>query len=180
MIQRGFTLLEMMLVILLIGSAASLVLMSYPVAQQWNLQEQREHFLGQLDFALDSSQQDGLVLGLRVHPQGWEFLFLQRKNPEVPLPVTGSDIWQEYVWQIWQPRRAAMGGKLPKGITLELQLQGLQKWSLGKDDPDILLLPGGEVTPFTLLFRKMGSDAVSVLQVDENGVSKTTEDEVVR
>lgn len=65
MIQRGFTLLEMMLVILLIGSAASLVLMSYPVAQQWNLQEQREHFLGQLDFALDSSQQDGLVLGLQ-------------------------------------------------------------------------------------------------------------------
>ncbi|ANP05374.1 type II secretion system minor pseudopilin GspH [Escherichia coli] len=181
MSQRGFTLLEMMLVILLIGSAASLVLMSYPAAQQKNMQQQRERLQTQLDFALDTLQQDGVVLGLQIRPQGWEFKFLQHQKSESPSSVTGSHIWQEYVWQPWQPRRAVMGGKLPDEISLELQLQNLQQWSPASGleaTPDILLLPGGEVTPFTLLFRQMESNTVVGLRVDESGVIDVFEDEV--
>ncbi|EFA8312424.1 type II secretion system protein GspH, partial [Escherichia coli O157] len=44
--------------------------------------------------------------------------------------------------------------------------------------PDILLLPGGEVTPFRLLFRQVGEEAVVGLQVDENGLMTLFEGEV--
>lgn len=181
--QHGFTLLEMMLVILLIGSAASLVLMSFPDAPQQNLQQQRNRLQAQLDFALDTRQQDGVVLGLQVQPQSWEFKFLQRQQSEGNATVAGSDVWQSYVWQTWQPRRAAMGGKLPDEVSLELQLQGLQKWSSAGDkeaEPEILLLPGGKVTPFTILFRQVGSETFVGLRVDENGVIDFFEDKVTR
>lgn len=75
----------------------------------------------------------------------------------------------------------SMGGKLPDDVRLELQyLRGLQ-WMSEHDDgaePDILLLPGGEVTPFRLLFRQVGEEAVVGLQVDENGLMTLFEGEV--
>ncbi|EJY1967270.1 type II secretion system minor pseudopilin GspH [Escherichia coli] len=181
--QHGFTLLELILVILLIGCVTSLVLMLFPVPPQEKLQRQRDRLQAQLEFALDTSQQDGVVLGLQIQPQSWEFKFLQRQQPERNTPVTGSDIWQSYVWQTWQTRRAAMGGKLPDGISLELQLQGLQKWLPASDkevEPEILLLPGGEATPFTLLFRLVGSEVVVGLRGDEDGVIDVFENELAQ
>ncbi|MEO2228683.1 type II secretion system minor pseudopilin GspH [Escherichia coli] len=181
--QYGFTLLELMLVTLLIGSVTSLVLMSFPVPPQEKLQRQRDRLQAQLEFALDTSQQDGVVLGLQVKPQSWEFKFLQRQQPERNTPVTGSDIWQSYVWQTWQTRRAAMGGKLPDGISLELQLQGLQKWLPANDkeaEPEILLLPSGEATQFTLLFRLIGSEVVVGLRGYEDGVIDVFENELAQ
>lgn len=181
--QRGFTLLEMMLVVLLIGSAAILVLMSFPATQQKNMQQLRERLQTQLDLALDASQQDGIVLGLQIRPQGWEFKLLQHQKSEYSSLETGSNIWREYVWRPWQPRRTALGGKLPQEINLELQLQYLEQWppaSSQEATPDILLLPGGEVTPFTLLFRRADSNAVVGLKVDANGVIDVFEDEVER
>lgn len=178
--QRGFTLLEMMLVVLLIGSAASLVVMSFPSAQKNTLQQQLARFQVQLDFALDASQQNGQILGIKVWHEGWEFKLLQRQPSGDSASTLGSDVWQGYFWQTWQPRRAALGGKLSDDERLELQFPGFQKWSpenARTADPDILLLPGGEVTPFTLVLRKVGSEAVAWLRVDDTGASDTSEDE---
>ncbi|ENC3260493.1 type II secretion system minor pseudopilin GspH [Escherichia coli] len=182
MSQRGFTILEMMLILLLMGITAGLVLMSFPDSAQNHLQQQRERLQAQLDYALDRSQQDGLLMGIQVRFDGWKFKVLQRGTAESPPTLAeGGDIWQGYVWQTWQPRRAAMGGKLPDDVRLELQyLRGLQ-WMSEHDDgaePDILLLPGGEVTPFRLLLRQVGEEAVVGLQVDENGLMTLFEGEV--
>jgi prepilin-type N-terminal cleavage/methylation domain-containing protein len=46
--QRGFTVLEMMLVVLLMGSAASLVIMSFPAMQQDTAERQLQRFQAQL------------------------------------------------------------------------------------------------------------------------------------
>ena len=182
MSQRGFTILEMILILLLMGITAGLVLMSFPDSAQNHLQQQLERLQAQLDYALDRSLQDGLLMGIQVRSDGWTFKVLQRGTAEsLPASSEGGDIWQGYVWQTWQPRRAAMGGKLPDDVRLDLQyLRGLQ-WMPEHDDgakPDILLLPGGEVTPFRLLFRQVGGEAVVGLQVDENGLMTLFEGEV--
>ncbi|KFK91781.1 MULTISPECIES: type II secretion system minor pseudopilin GspH [unclassified Serratia (in: enterobacteria)] len=178
--QRGFTLLEMMLVVLLIGSAASLVMMSFPAAQRNTPQQQLVRFQAQLDFALDDSQQNGRLLGIQVRPDGWEFKLLQRQQPGNSASAAGSDIWQGYFWQTWQPRRSALGSELPDDLQLELQYPGLQEWppvNAAAAEPDILLLPGGEVTPFTLVFRSKDSSLEAWLRVDEAGVISTSEHE---
>ncbi|MFC0228495.1 type II secretion system minor pseudopilin GspH [Serratia aquatilis] len=175
--QRGFTLLEMMLVVLLIGSAASLVMMSFPAVQQSNPQQQLARFQAQLDFALDDSQQNGQLLGILVRPEGWQFKILRRQQPENAAASSGSDTWQGYVWQEWQPRRGALGGEMPEGMQLELQFPGLEDWpSAEASEPDIMLLPGGEITPFKLLFGPTGV----WLQVDNSGVVSTSEPEAAR
>lgn len=178
--QRGFTLLEMMLVVLLIGSAASLVVMSFPAVQHHTPQQQLARFQAQLEFALDDSQQNGRLLGIQVRPDGWEFKLLQRQQAKEGAAPPGSDIWQGYFWQTWQPRRAALGSELPDDLRLELQFPALQEWppaNAAAAEPDILLLPGGEVTPFTLVFRQAGSGAQAWLRVDDAGAISISEHE---
>ncbi|HBA9101139.1 TPA: type II secretion system minor pseudopilin GspH [Escherichia coli] len=176
MSQRGFTILEMMLVLLLTGVTAGLVLMSFPDVAQNHLQQQRERLQAQLDYALDRSLQDGLLMGIKFRPDGWKFMILQRGTADSPPLSAGGD-----VWQTWQPRRAAIGGKLPDDVYLELKYLRGQQWMPEHDDraePDIFLLPGGEVTPFSLLFRHAGGEAVVGLRVDEWGLMTPFEGEV--
>lgn len=180
MSQRGFTILEMMLVLLLTGVTAGLVLMSFPDAAQNHLQQQRERLLAQLDYALDRSLQDGLLMGIKFRPDGWKFMILQRGTADSPPLSEGEEIWQGDVWQTWQPRRAAIGGKLPDDVYIELKYLRGQQWMPEHDDraePDIFLLPGGEVTPFSLFFRQAGGEAVVGLQVDESGLMTPFEGE---
>ncbi|WON76412.1 type II secretion system minor pseudopilin GspH [Serratia sp. UGAL515B_01] len=180
--ERGFTLLEMMLVVLLIGSAATLVMMSFPAGQKNTPQQQLARFQAQLDFALDDSQQNGQVLGIQVRPNGWQFKILRQQKPVSSDVPSGSDVWQGYAWQEWQPRRAALGNELPEGMQLELQFPGLQDWPSANaeaTEPDIMLLPGGEITPFKLLFLRADSDPEVWLQVDKNGAVTTSEHEAV-
>ncbi|WP_045784878.1 type II secretion system minor pseudopilin GspH [Chania multitudinisentens] len=169
-----------MLVVLLIGSAASLVMMSFPAVQQNTPQQQLERFQAQLEFALDDSQQNGQLLGIQVRPEGWLFQILQRRPPESSELPRGSDIWQGYFWQQWQPRRAALGSELPEGMFLELQFPGMQEWppaNAAAAEPDILLLPGGEITPFELVFSQVGNGPKVWLRVDEAGVISTSKHE---
>lgn len=93
MSQRGFTILEMMLILLLMGITAGLVLMSFPDSAQNHLQQQRERLQAQLDYALDRSQQDGLLMGIQVRFDGWKFKVLQRGTAESPPTLAeGGDI----------------------------------------------------------------------------------------
>jgi general secretion pathway protein H len=173
-------LLEMMLVVLLIGSAASMVMMSFPAVEQKTPPQQLARFQAQLIFALDDSQQNGRVLGVQVRPDGWQFKILQRQQSEGRASPPSSYIWQGYAWQEWQPRRAVLGGELPDGLRLELQFPGLGAWlptNAVANEPEIILLPGGEITPFKLIFRPVAGGPEAWLQVDQAGVISVSEDE---
>jgi general secretion pathway protein H len=152
--QRGFTVLEMMLVVLLMGSAASLVIMSFPAMQQDTAERQLQRFQAQLGLPWIAVCK---TIGYwdQIRPNGWQFQVLQSQAAETRSSVAHSDRWQGYVWQIWQPRQAALGGQVPDNQPLTLRLPPLQEWPPTAEpaaDPDILLLPGGEITPFTLIF----------------------------
>lgn len=177
--QHGFTLLEIMLVILLIGSISSLVLVSFPASSQHYLQQERDHLRDQLDFALNISQQDGMILGLQIHPQGWVFKTMKYHGPEAVFSAIRKD---DHVWKTWQPRYVVMEGNLSDEFSLEVLLQGksFQQLSNDKSAPQILLLPDGETTPFIVLFKQNGSKDVAGLRIDQNWNIEVFQDEDVQ
>ena len=101
----------------------------------------------------------------------------ERQAAETRSSVAHSDRWQGYVWQIWQPRQAALGGQVPDNQPLTLRLPPPQEWPPTAEpaaDPDILLLPGGEITPFTLIFGEKDDRSEVWLRVDESGAIATS------
>ena len=94
--QRGFTVLEMMLVVLLMGSAASLVIMSFPAMQQDTAERQLQRFQAQLEFAMDSGMQNDRLLGIQIRPNGWQFQVLQSQAAETRSSVAHSDMSGKY------------------------------------------------------------------------------------
>lgn len=166
---RGFTLLEMMLVVLLIGGAASLVMMSFPADRREDAAYQLARFQAQLDFAADNSQLHEQLLGISIYPDRWQFNVLQRRQSAQS--DSGDEAWRGYRWQPWQPRRLAASAQLPPAVRLELHLS--ETGEVNKQ-PAVLILPGGEITPFKLIFHNARQGISSWLQVDDSGRISTS------
>ncbi|SLM62250.1 MULTISPECIES: type II secretion system minor pseudopilin GspH [Dickeya] len=171
--QRGFTLLEIMLVVLLAGVAATLVMMAIPAPKQQSSEWQIARFKAQLQYAVEESQMNDHILGIYIQPHRWQYALLQRQVVENS-PEDQQRL--RYVWIPWQPYRMSSPSELPASFQIELSTQAVAGegtgFSPGNGDPHILILPGGEVTPFRLSLRN-GSD-VTWLQVDTNGQVKTS------
>nr|WP_113865034.1 type II secretion system minor pseudopilin GspH [Brenneria salicis]NMN91002.1 general secretion pathway protein H [Brenneria salicis ATCC 15712 = DSM 30166]RBP66496.1 general secretion pathway protein H [Brenneria salicis ATCC 15712 = DSM 30166]RLM32051.1 type II secretion system protein GspH [Brenneria salicis ATCC 15712 = DSM 30166] len=173
--QRGFTLLEMMLVVLLAGVAATLVVMAFPAERQNDSAWQLARFQTQLAFAADASQINELMLGVRIYPDRWQFYQLQRETSS----ETESDAnWKGYQWRPWRPYRVNPSATMPDSLRFELlQVNGKKAQKRrGKDNdaPDILILPGGEITPFRLLLKAEDKSLSNWLEVDGNGMMRTS------
>ncbi|WJV52597.1 type II secretion system minor pseudopilin GspH [Prodigiosinella aquatilis] len=174
--QRGFTLLEIMLVVLLAGLAAMMVMMSTPVPKSQDSAWQMSRFRAQLEFAVADSQMNDHILGIYIFPQRWQYVLLQRQVMDLP----DDQQRLSYAWQPWTPHRMASVTELPSVFQLELAGAGKaagnsKRVSSTDRDPDIIVLPGGEVTPFRLAFRTKDQHA-TWLQVDENGNLLTSQD----
>lgn len=185
--QRGFTLLEMMLVALLAGVAASLVMMAFPNDRQSDSAWQMAYFRAQLDFALEDSQMNEHVLGVRIYPNRWQFIELL-PNDGGEASRSKSERFLGYHWRPWRPQSITPSATLPERLRLEvLEMRGNKpvkpdstrqaKRGRGDDEPDILILPGGEVTPFRLIFNAEPKTQTTWLQVDASGKMLTSQDD---
>ena len=108
MSQRGFTLLEMMLVLLLIGVSASMVLLAFPSARTQEATQILARFQAQLDFVRERGQQTGQQsqdtkpIGQRLagspdQPEG-ATRKLQQIAKTAPVELTGGLILFGCVW----------------------------------------------------------------------------------
>lgn len=185
--QQGFTLLEMMLVALLAGVAASLVMMAFPADRQSDSAWQMAYFRAQLDFAVEDSQMNEHVLGVRIYANRWQFIELL-PNDGGESSRAKSERFLGYHWRPWRPQSITPSATLPERLRLELQeLRGNKavkrdsvsqaKRGRGDDEPDILILPGGEVTPFRLVFNAEPKTQTAWVQVDAAGKVLTSQDE---
>ena len=96
MSQRGFTLLEMMLVLLLIGVSASMVLLAFPSARTQEATQILARFQAQLDFVRERGQQTGQLFGIIIHPERWQFMRLQPADDSAP--AAAADRWGNAQW----------------------------------------------------------------------------------
>lgn len=165
--QRGFTLLEMMLVLLLMGVSAGMVMLAFPTSREDDAAQTLERFQTQLRFIRERGLQTGQFFGISVHSDRWQFMLLQPRDDAEPDTRT-EDSWYGYRWQPLPSGRVATSGLVTSG-KMTLQFPHDAQWTPG-EQPDVLLFPGGEVTPFQL---RIG--ATEGIVVDARGAVRTVQ-----
>ncbi|MDF2179218.1 type II secretion system minor pseudopilin GspH [Aliiglaciecola sp. CAU 1673] len=179
---RGFTLLEVMLVLLLMGLIVGTVsLTAFSSSQQDKLEEQARRFQVVFDMASDFAVLNQLELGLRIDENQYQFLVLD----------------DEQKWQYFTADKIFTAHELPEDFSLELQLEDLpwqEEDSLFSDElfdeglsvseegveigneedkpippPQVLVLSSGEFTPFQLWFKfepRLGDEEPVFFRID--------------
>ena len=112
--ERGFTLLEIMLVIFLIGLASAGVVQTFATASEPPAKKAAQAFLARFAQFKDRAVIEGQTLGVLIDPPGYQFM-QRRQGQWLPVSATrlsaqvtvpkqvqmllqpGSDIWQEGV-----------------------------------------------------------------------------------
>ena len=156
--QAGFTLLEMLLVALLMGLAASAVTLSMSSAgPEQLLKKQAQRFIAATELVLDETVLSGQFIGIVIDDTQYQFV-----------------IYHDGKWEPIQQDKQLSNHELEPGITLSLVLDGMP---LDQEDesqeswfdepfidepsaeekkknpvPQVLLFPSGEMTPFELSF----------------------------
>ena len=135
-LHSGFTLLELLVVIMIIGLMANFIVLSYPepspVAQAKKETRKLAHLIS---LAAEDSLLRSRPVALHVTADGYRFLIRTEKN-------------------VWIPSRDKLFGsqKFPPGVKLELNLTDDETdfTSPDQENAQILLSSSGELTPFRI------------------------------
>ncbi len=200
--SRGFTLIEIMLVIVIIGCAVGVVVLSIPGvggSGDRDLKSLSEQLTASIRMAAEQSVLEGRTIALRVDDSGYQFLVREAKKKareeqdgETPNSDGQDDknneikeiptVWEDQVWVPYEKEKFSASHEFPENTKVELELGGLalesEEAKIGQQKPDwfaqgdgdeegsnpepqIFLLPGGEITPFKLTITEVlpGDDA---------------------
>jgi len=162
---KGFTLLEMLLVLFLIGMAVSFVLFNaFSVSQSDRLKEQARRLQVVVDMASDYAVLNQVEVGIRFEPEDNEYFFML--------------LDEENEWQVLEDDLYSRQ-TLPESFSFELSLDSLpweeavrlfdrelfdETLSVSEDSvdigseedkklppPQVLIMSSGELTPFSLM-----------------------------
>ncbi|MGB5261121.1 MAG: type II secretion system minor pseudopilin GspH [Gammaproteobacteria bacterium] len=158
-VAAGFTLLELMVVLVLIGIIFTFAMLSFGGDDIAEMMEEEMHRLETLIMlAADESVIRGQELAIRFTGEGYEFMVLQTSG-----------------WEIPQDDRLLRAHSLPPGVQLRLQLEDdapVFPDQLSDENavtPQVFLLSSGEVTPFVVVFESRQSTAQYHLNVSLMG-----------
>lgn len=128
---RGFTLIEVLVVLILIGIIASFVTLSIETRHPTKQLFQEAQRLAAL---LTLAQQEAIMatkeMGLRMDEQGYQFYELVEDSWQL---IKQDDVFRSY--------------QFPLPMTLDLQIEGTAT-SLASQIPQIMLFSSGEILPF--------------------------------
>jgi general secretion pathway protein H len=181
--NEGFTLIEILMVIFLMGMTASMVSIALPANStlEGSVQEQADRFLLILDEIRDRSAMEGRIIGLRVNENGYEFLY-RTKVPGKKLIQSANlmsefsnTYWDQLSWIQYKREDIATVMNFTDDVYVTLEIGGLEiqnpdtsledfnfeKESHNVDEkmtPQILFYPTGEVTPFRLRLNIKNED----------------------
>jgi len=166
--QHGFTLLEVMLVVLLIGMASLAVVMTLPnnLTSKNNVSWQAQRFATILQFAEDEALISGNELALVIEKNSYQFAVYDYRKQR---------------WLAARSREAEWKVELPESIGLEYSLSDSVWGELNSSDqdsfieeaegvviedddklktlnPQVYVMSSGEVSPFTLIFSEVDND----------------------
>jgi len=199
--MRGFTLIEIMLVMVIIGCAAGIVVLSIPGGPNpklgSDLSEESQQLAATIQVMSEQATQQGRTIGLHISEHGYQFMIRQENastNEESVTQTTSKALdtlidWDHQSWQPYQSEKLRTAGEFDEQISLALTLDGLQlqdeenrlgrsepQWfdtenQLTAKTPQILLLPSGEITPFSLTLQEQSGDNSQFRQINglENG-----------
>lgn len=168
---RGFTLLELLVVVLLIGLLTSFAVLGIQGRSPRELQrEEARRLLARMDLAREEAVLRATSLGIRFTDEGYRFLELRDQQ-----------------WRVLRGDRIFSPHELPEGMRVAVDIDGLEVELAGEEDqesedapgldggaggdddeqrprPQVFFLPGGEIVPgFEIELIAEATDGVFVI-----------------
>ena len=177
----GFTLLELLLVVTIIGILASVVMLgATDVGRQRTIRAEAERLVLAVELARDESRLRNAVWGLRVDGGTYRFLAYDEAGDEwhdVERREFSSDATEDNVeFQVGQVLESSEDVLEPawnpegRGGDTAQRATGVVE-----DDeapvPDVVIYPGGEMTPFKIVVS--GGDAYVAWVAQSDGIQRT-------
>ena len=162
--QRGFTLVELLVVLVLIGSLAGLAVLGGGIAgPARELRGEAERLAGLISVLAEEAVLDNREYGLRIEPDRWQVL-----------------TYDGVRWLPWEGKPAQ---RLPHGVQASLDIEGQPLLLAGAKGsavaaPQVLILSSGELSPFRLrlaerhangLRLELSSDGFRLPRVEASG-----------
>ncbi|GLR08061.1 hypothetical protein COO59_07320 [Mixta theicola] len=182
---RGFTLLEVLCVIALVGMASMMVMLSIP-HNGHQRQDEYQKIQTRIAQTAQQAQLTGDVYGFRLLPDGWEIVVLRRNQSAASLQQTEQSPVAGYHWQLASYGRHVVRHQLPADFQLTL-LTDTQRFDSGTSAdpaaaPQVLFLPGGEVTPFRFYLRditdRQAQAVQPVIHINDRGIIAESEGQI--
>ncbi|MGS2873812.1 type II secretion system minor pseudopilin GspH [Enterobacter huaxiensis] len=134
--QRGFTLLEIILALVIFASCAMMVVSTIPSRSGADIFGQQLKAL--VDYGSDRAVMDGNIVGLVLTTDKYQLVTLEDKNGERK-------------WVPLSAGRITTHGDFPERMHVSLSPQRLA--ATVTSDPQVLFLPDGEISRFTLALQ---------------------------
>jgi general secretion pathway protein H len=165
--QKGFTLIEILAVVVIIGFMASVMALSMGGGERENTTvKEMRLFLQAVDFASEHSVLNGEVIGMFAAP----------KEMESSLVEVWCYQWKRFQQGAWadMPADTMVEHCLPEKMEMEMTIEG----RLYKYDPDLeiqpplfVVSPSGETTPIELaIFEQGGGSETQKVDINMMGV----------
>lgn len=151
---RGFTLLEVLVVVLIVGVVLSLATLAFRNDIDDRLQTEARRLAALLTLASQEAVLQSAELAVAFTPRGYRFQVLEDGK------------WTDAADAVLRERQ------LPEDLSLFVEIEG-ERARRGKPEeeepPRVYLLSSGEMTPFTLTFKHVHSTATYQLHGDFAG-----------
>ncbi|MDO3388724.1 type II secretion system minor pseudopilin GspH [Gilvimarinus sp. SDUM040013] len=161
--QKGFTLIEIMIVVMIIGLSAGMATLAFTPDDTSRLEEAADKFLLQTEFVAEQTTLTGEVIGLFVRPtqsrEGEQWCYR----------------WRRFRNSSWQPVSDFLPDQcLQPDMGVEMIVEGEEYEydpNLTSPEPVMIFYPSGEATPLEIaLFAQFDSEQdVQRLEVDMMG-----------
>lgn len=176
-VATGFTLLELLVVVFIIGIMAAMFTLSVGVAggTDRELRRETERLETLLTLALEDATFQSRELGLRLYPRRYEFSVFERRNPLDP----ADDEWVPIENDVFAPR------EVPPVFALELDIEGRtvnlersEKDVKKRYEPQLFIFSSGDLSDaFEIRLRSTEEDRSYTLAVTIEGTTKVTRDD---
>ena len=146
--QAGFTLIEILLVVVIVGVVMGVAIISLnPEDAQRRMLRERDRLQAQLQYAHVLAESNQYEVGLRLYPEGYEFLRYDARHLAW-LPLTsdpalkvGKATGLDFTWLDGDRQQNTLSGGNRSALAANMT---------NSRQPDLIVLSSGEATPGTL------------------------------